>query len=97
MVEVSVEETRLRAAVHTFVWFLAAGICLGFAIRLPAFGLVSIVGLVVYALIRPGEPTLGRVYDLVAAAIALQVGYVIAVVLLLAWGKLVKGAHRADE
>jgi hypothetical protein len=78
--------------VHTFVFFLLAGLCLGFAMRLPAFGLVSVLGLIVYAFVEPTAPILGRGYDLLAAAIALQVGYGIAVALRFAWRKLMKAS-----
>jgi hypothetical protein len=67
-------------AVLSLAVFAGFGVLLGTAVRLPAFGLVSVVALAVYAMAGRGDATgLGRAYDVAAGAVALQVGYFIAV------------------
>jgi hypothetical protein len=78
--------------------FAGFGVLLGTAVRLPAFGLLSVVALAVYAMAGRGDVTgLGRAYDVAAGAAALQVGYFIAVLLRLLLKRWVGGGDGAVD
>jgi hypothetical protein len=55
--------------------FVAIGAVFGFLAPLPAFAAFSIAALIAYAVFTTGFSGLGRFYDVVFAAVALQVGY----------------------
>jgi hypothetical protein len=66
------------------MWILAClmaiGVLLGIAVPLPAFAILSVALLIAYGLLDGDDLRLaGRIYDLILAAIALQVGYFLAV------------------
>jgi hypothetical protein len=63
----------------SIVCFVAIGAVFGFLAPLPAFAAFSIVALIAYAVFTTGFSGLGRFYDVVFAAVALQVGYFLAV------------------
>jgi hypothetical protein len=65
----------------SIVCFVAIGAVFGFLAPLPAFAAFSIAALVAYAVFTTGFSGLGRFYDVVFAAIALQVGYFLAVLI----------------
>jgi 4-amino-4-deoxy-L-arabinose transferase-like glycosyltransferase len=59
--------------------FVAIGVVFGFLAPLPLFAAFSIAALIAYAVFTTGFSGLGRFYDVVFAAVALQVGYFLAV------------------
>jgi hypothetical protein len=61
--------------------FVAIGVVFGFLAPLPLFAAFSIAALIAYAVFTTGFSGLGRFYDVVFAAIALQVGYFLAVLI----------------
>jgi hypothetical protein len=66
------------------MWILACltaiGVLLGIAVPLPAFAILLAAILIAYGLLDGDDLRLAaRIYDLVLAAIALQVGYFLAV------------------
>jgi hypothetical protein len=68
------------------MWILAClmaiGVLLGTAVPLPAFAILSVALLIAYGLLDGDDLRLaGRIYDLILAAIALQVGYFLAVLM----------------
>jgi heme exporter protein D len=65
----------------SIVCFVAIGAVFGFLAPLPAFAAFSIVALITYAVFTTGFSGLGRFYDVVFAAVALQVGYFLAILI----------------
>ena len=61
--------------------FLAIGVVFGFLAPLPLFAAFSIAALIAYAVFATGLSGFGRLYDVVFAAVALQVGYFLAVLI----------------
>jgi hypothetical protein len=61
--------------------FVAIGAVFGFLAPLPAFAAFSIAALIAYAVFTTGFSGLGRFYDVVFAAVALQVGYFLTVLI----------------
>jgi hypothetical protein len=61
--------------------FVAIGAVIGFLLPLPAFAIFSLVTLVAYAAFANGFSGLGRAYDVIFAAVSLQLGYFLAVLM----------------
>ena len=64
-----------------FAFFAAIGALVGTVVPLPAFTVLIVAILIVYAFV--GGPSIsgaGRLYDVILAALALQLGYFLAVV-----------------
>jgi hypothetical protein len=65
------------------MWILACltiGVLLGIAVPLPAFAILLVALLIAFGLLDGDDfRSAGRIYDLVLAAVALQVGYFLAV------------------
>ena len=61
--------------------FAAVGLVLGFLMPLWGFAIFSLLAVVAYAVFTPGFSGLGRAYDVIFAAVTLQVGYFLAVLL----------------
>jgi len=60
--------------------FIAIGVLLGIAVPLPAFAILLVPILIAYGLLDRGDLKLAeRIYDLVSAAVSLQVGYFLAI------------------
>jgi hypothetical protein len=60
--------------------FTAIGALMGIALPLPAFAMLLVVIMFAYAVVAGDDLTLvGRVYAVVLAAVALQIGYFLAV------------------
>jgi hypothetical protein len=68
------------------------GIVFGFLMPLWSFATFSLVVLVVYAVFATGFSGLGRVYSIIFAGIALQVGYFLAVLIYVACPRLLESA-----
>ena len=61
--------------------FVAIGALFGFLAPLPLFAIFSLAALIAYASFTTGFSGLGRIYDVVFAAVSLQVGYFLAVLI----------------
>lgn len=60
--------------------FVAVGALLGIAVPLPAFAILLLIISIAYAVLGGGNPGWAqRLFDLILAAVALQVGYFLAV------------------
>ena len=60
---------------------VAIGALFGFLAPLPLFAIFSVAALIAYASFTTGFSGLGRIYDVVFAAVSLQVGYFLAVLI----------------
>ena len=59
---------------------VAVGALLGIAVPLPAFAILLLIISIAYAVLGGGNPGWAqRIYDLILAAVALQVGYFLAI------------------
>jgi uncharacterized membrane protein len=75
-----------------FACFAAIGALAGTVVPLPAFTFLMVAVLIVYALV--GGPSIigaGALYDVILAAVALQIGYFLAVV-----ARILLSRRRAD-
>jgi hypothetical protein len=59
--------------------FVAIGAVFGFVVKLPGFAICVVVILAMYAAFANGFSDLGRAYDVILAAVALELGYFLAV------------------
>jgi hypothetical protein len=59
--------------------FVVIGLLLGFRVPLPAFAILLVIILISYALVGGDLSWAGRLYDLISAAVALQTGYFLTV------------------
>lgn len=60
--------------------FVAVGALLGIAVPLPAFAILLVIISIAYAVLGGDDPGWAqRIYDLILAAVALQVGYFLAI------------------
>jgi hypothetical protein len=61
--------------------FVAIGAVMGFLLPLPAFAIFSLVTLVAYAAFANDFSGMGRAYNVIFAAVALQLGYFLSVLM----------------
>jgi hypothetical protein len=65
---------------RNMIAFSALGIGLGSVLRFPAFALLMIISLVMFAIIRMTQSAgIAVIYELLIAAIAMQSGYFLAI------------------
>jgi hypothetical protein len=66
--------------VRILAGFVAVGALLGIAVPLPAFAILLVIISVAYAVLGGDDPGwVQRLYDFILAAVALQVGYFLAI------------------
>jgi hypothetical protein len=66
--------------VRILAGFVAVGALLGIAVPLPAFAILLVIISISYAVLSGDDPGwIGRFYDFVLTAVALQIGYFLAI------------------
>jgi hypothetical protein len=78
----------------SLICLVIMGLVFGFLMPLWSFASFSLIVLVGYAVFATGFSGLGRVYRVIFAGIALQVGYFIAVLICIVWPRLLESAGR---